>query len=89
MTGENKTPKPNAKLWEMVQQGILSTAEYTKRTGMRVLLGGKRHHSKYTYKQLREMHAKGIRIKNPKIAAHVQSQHESWYAKNQHRFVAE
>lgn len=75
---EVKTGKPDASLWDKVKAGAMSTAEYSKKTGMRVLLGGKRHHSKYTMEQLRSFNT--IPVKNPKVGANITAMHEKWLA---------
>lgn len=75
---EVRTGKPDASLWDKVKAGVMSTAEYSKATGMKVLLGGKRHHSKYTMDQLRSFSA--IPVKNPKVGANVLMMHEKWLA---------
>ncbi len=74
---EVKTGAPDNNLFEKVKQGLISTAEYTKRTGMRVLSGGKRYHSKYTKLDIAKFKTP---VKNPKVAANVQEMHDKWRA---------
>ena len=84
---EIRTGKPEMSLWDKVKAGLESTAEYSKRTGRRVFVGGKRNYSKYSLEDLRKMHARGTTVRNPKVAAHVNLMHSKWYAANKHRFA--
>lgn len=74
---EVKTGTPDNSLFEKVKAGLMSTAEYSKRTGMKVMSGGKRYHSKYTKHDLANFKTP---VKNPKVAAQINEMHEKWLA---------
>lgn len=74
--------------WNDMLAGIISTKRLKELTGKKAYYRSiGRVYSKYTPAQLRDMHARGVRVKNPKVAQDIAVQHQAWLEKNRHRFA--
>lgn len=67
------------KSWNEMLSGLISTKRLYELTGQKAYRRGiGRLYSKYRPKDLREMHARGVRVKNPKVGAQIAAMHQAW-----------